>query len=132
MVLEEIAEGVRHRDELRKRIRGKPDDDPDVLVILEKITEINRTLKSRRSEVKLCEQIKERQQTIEKQIRLAREYRTFEGDDQKMDEQAIIALSIEGTKFLLRGSKELLAALVAAIKFSSNKLIPARKCRDFC
>ena len=74
-----IAEGVRHRDELRKRIRGKPDDDPDVLVILEKITEINRTLKSRRSEVKLCEQIKERQQTIEKQIRLAREYRTFEG-----------------------------------------------------
>ena len=79
VVLEEIAEGVRHRDELRRRIRGKPDDDPDVLVILEKITEINRTLKSRRSEVKLCEQIKERQQTIEKQIRLAREYRTFEG-----------------------------------------------------
>ena len=79
VVLEEIAEGVRHRDELRKRIRGKPDEEPDVLTTLEKITEINRTLKNRRSEVKLCEQIKERQQTIEKQIRLAREYRTFEG-----------------------------------------------------
>ena len=48
-----------------------------------------------------------------------------------MDEQAIIALSIEGTKFLLRGSKEILAGLVALIRYSSDKLIPARKCRDF-
>ena len=48
-----------------------------------------------------------------------------------MDEQAIITLSIEGTKLLLRGSKEVLAALVAAIRYSADKMIPARKCRDF-
>lgn len=77
-VLDEIAGNIRTRDELRKQIRGKPDEDPIVLVTLEKIAKINQVLKEKRSEVRLCEQIKERQQTIEKQIRLAKEYRTFE------------------------------------------------------
>lgn len=40
-------------------------------------------------------------------------------------------LSIEGTKLFLRGSKKVLAGLVALIRYSSDKLIPARKCRDF-
>lgn len=77
-VLREIANCVRIRDELRKQIRRKPDEDPDVISVLEHIETINRTLKAKRSEVRLCEQIKERQQTIEKQIRLAGESRNYE------------------------------------------------------
>lgn len=48
-----------------------------------------------------------------------------------MDEQAIITLSIEGTKLLLRGSKEVLAALVAAIRYSADKMNPGAKMPGF-
>lgn len=81
VVLEEIAGYVKLRDELRKQIRGKSYEDPAVMPVLEKIVALNKTLKEKRSEVRLCEQIKEWRQKIIKQIRAANEYRSFERRD---------------------------------------------------
>lgn len=48
-----------------------------------------------------------------------------------MNEEMIIRLSIEGTTMVLRGAKEVLAALVAVLKYAAQHNIPSMKLKDF-
>lgn len=78
LLMRDIAECIGRRDKLREEIRCVSDE----LVALEKlesISQVNATLKGKRAEVKLCEQIKERQEKIAGQIRLAGEIKSQGG-----------------------------------------------------
>lgn len=132
VVQHEISGQIDEREEIRAVLRRLETGDAEIQEQLEKIEKINAQLKKLRTEAKLCVQILEQQPQIKSKIDKAHEVKTFETERGKENGRTSDHhLEHRRNEAALRGSKEVLAAHVAAIRYSADKMIPARKCRDF-
>lgn len=128
----EISGQIDEREEIRAVLRRLETGDAEIQEQLEKIEKINAQLKKLRTEAKLCVQILEQQPQIKSKIDKAHEVKTFETERGKENGRTSDHhLEHRRNEAAPTREQRSSAALVAAIRYSADKMIPARKCRDF-